>query len=212
MTSKSQPNTFNQQAVPGGEGGHSASSAPWFSPPYVTQGISGGEGGHSWLSPHDVTQEGDGGESTSCLLPPPDVMQDTPGAEGASHSTNSAPRLFLPVVTQDVPREKGGDSASSASPPDGMQDVPREKAGDPTSRDPSASPQDVAQPPSSRNGKATDFFCSKCKTPFRRKQELTRHRKQTKNHGGPKKQCTLCGKLLSREHTLRVHMLKCKGR
>jgi hypothetical protein len=155
--------------------------------------------------------EGDGGESTSYLLPLPDVTQDTEGG----HSPNSAPWLFWPVVTQEVPREKSGDPTSSApclSPPDGTQDVPREKVGDPTSRAPSASPPDVAQSPLIRNGKATDVFCFKCKKPFGRKSELTRHRRQTKNHGGPKKRCHRCGKLLSRDDTLRAHMSKCKGK
>lgn len=164
--SKSQPNTFNRQDIPGSE---STSRARLGSPP-------------------DVLGD-DGGEPTSCLLSPSDVRQG-------------------------VPREEGGAPTSSALclSPDRTQDIPQEEGGDSSSRAPSVSPPVVAQPPLTRKGKATGIICDKCNVAFGRKQELSRHLEQTKKHGGPTKLCRQCRKLLSRGHTLKAHMPKCKGR
>ena len=134
--------------------------------------------------------------------------QDIPGADGG-HSNNSVPWLFFPIVMP--PGEEGDDRTNKVpclSPPDGTQDVPRDEGSDSTSKAPSVSPHR----PLTRNGKATDFICHECKKAFGRKQELSRHLRQTKNHGGPTKHCRLCGKLLSRDHTLRDHTSKCKGK
>lgn len=143
----------------------------------------------------DVPVAEGGHSNNSAWLPPRDVTQDI------SDATDSAPWSFL---SEDVLREEGGDPTGSASclfPPDGTQDVAREEDDDSTGRAPSVSPRDM-----------TKNFCNECNKGFGRKSELTRHLKQTRKHGGPKKKCRLCGKLLSRGHTLKDHESKCSGK